>query len=100
MNKSWLTLMGIGMIVLVVAVGWELYQNVSGNRSNISVTVVDFQRNTLFSPVVEKHLSNDPNFLQFDQQSQEGTGQNGLLQSSGLDNQNAVNQQQTNTTTP
>ena len=63
MNKSWLLLIVIGVIFLGAAIAWEYYQNVSGSRSNIDVSIIEYQRGTLFSPTLEKHLTTDPNYI-------------------------------------
>lgn len=63
MNKSWLTLIILGVLFLVAAIAWEAYQNFSGARSNIDITLIDYQRDTLFTPTLEKHLSSDPRYI-------------------------------------
>lgn len=63
MNKSWLILIIIGGIFLITTVGWEIFQNVSGNRSNIVITIIDYQRNTLFSPEMRNHMQSKKDFL-------------------------------------
>lgn len=63
MNKSWLTLIIMGMIFLAAVIGWEAYQNFSGARSNIDLTIVEYQRDSLFSPRLEKHLTSDPRYI-------------------------------------
>ncbi len=63
MNRSWLTLMIMGIVFLIAAVAWEAYQNFSGARSNIDISIVEYQRDSLFSPRLEQHLSSDPKFI-------------------------------------
>jgi len=63
MNKSWLLLIVMGIFFLVAAIGWEAYQNISGSRSNIDVTLVEYQRESLFSNTLEKHLTSDPRYI-------------------------------------
>lgn len=53
----------MGIVFLVAAVGWEAYQNFSGARSNIDTTLIEYQRTTLFSPKLEKHLTSDPRYI-------------------------------------
>ena len=86
MNKSWLTLIIVGLIVLFVAFGWEIYQTTSGNRSNITISVVDFQRKTLFSGALEKHIISDPVFL--NKNAAQDDSQQVLFNQSGTDIQN------------
>lgn len=63
MNRSWLTLVVIGILFLIATVGWELVQNLSGNRSNVVITVIDYQRDTLFSNQVKNHIESDKEYL-------------------------------------
>lgn len=63
MNKSWLTLIIMGLVFLAAVIGWEAYQNFSGSRSNIDLTIVEYQRDSLFSPRLEKHLTSDPRYI-------------------------------------
>ena len=63
MNKSWITLIILGILFLAAAIGWEAYQNFSGARSNIDTTLIEYQRDTLFSPKLEKHLTTDPRYI-------------------------------------
>ncbi len=62
MNKTWILLIVLGVVFLVVAVGWEVYQSVSGNRSTINTEIVEYSRNTLLSPKLENFLNTDPDF--------------------------------------
>ena|SRR5260221_881661 len=101
MNRSWLTLIIIGVIVLFVAVGWEIYQNASGNRSNITVTVIEYQRKTLFSPIVEKHLSSDPIYISRNSsQGNQTQTFNGTTNQENLPGQNLNQPAQNSTTNP
>ncbi len=62
MNKSWSLLIIFGIIFLVVAVGWEIYSISTGARSNIDTTLVEYNKDTLFSKKFENHLLTDPSF--------------------------------------
>jgi hypothetical protein len=63
MNKSWILLIIMGLVFLAAAIGWEAYQNFSGARSNIDISVIEYQRETLLSPRLEKHLTTDPAYI-------------------------------------
>lgn len=63
MNRTWLTLIIVGILFLGVTVFWELYQNLSGAKSNVDVTVIEYQRGTLLTPVTEKHLTSDSKYI-------------------------------------
>ena len=63
MNRSWIILIIIGSVFLITTVGWEIFQNVSGNRSNVVITIIDYQRNTLFSPEMKEHMQSNKDFI-------------------------------------
>ncbi len=63
MNKSWILLIITGVLFLAGAIAWEAYQNFSGARSNIDTTLVEYQRETLFSKKLEDHITSDPRYI-------------------------------------
>lgn len=63
MNRTWLILIVIGTIFLIANVGWEIFQSASGNRSNVVITILDYQRDSLFSPQVKNHIEEDRDFI-------------------------------------
>lgn len=62
MNKSWLNLIILGVVILVAAIAWEIYQDNSGYRSKIDTTVTEYKQTTLLNPKLEQHLVNDPDY--------------------------------------
>jgi hypothetical protein len=76
MNKSWLLLIVAGLGFLFAVIGWEAYQNFSGARSNIDLSLIEYQRDSLFNPTLEKHLSSDSRYInQLSQQSSSESGE-------------------------
>lgn len=78
MNKSWLALIIIGVLFLLGVIGWEAYQNLSGARSNINIALIEYQRETLFSPGLEAHLNSDTKFIERESSTEETTFPNSL----------------------
>jgi len=62
MNKTWLNLIILGIIFLMVAISWELYQDSAGYRSKIDYTVLEYPQSKLLYPKLEQHILNDQNF--------------------------------------
>ena len=62
MNKTWLNLIVLGVIFLVLAIGWEIYQDSAGYRSKIDTTLTEYSQSNLINPSLEKHILSDPNF--------------------------------------
>lgn len=56
LDGYWKILIVIGVIFLVVVIGWEYYQVQSGNRTSFQVTVNEMPRQNLLSPEIINHL--------------------------------------------
>ena len=65
MNKTWKLLIAIGVVFLLVVIGWEIFQVVSGGRSNFDLSVIEMDRSNLFTENIEKHLTSDRNYQDF-----------------------------------
>lgn len=65
MNKLFLYLLIIGLVILTLVATWEIYQVSSGAKSTGSLTVVEIPNKTLLSPVLEEHLKTDPDYAKF-----------------------------------
>jgi hypothetical protein len=62
LNRYWIILMLIGIGMLLIVAGWEVYQIASGNRSEVNVTVSELENNTLIPKNLEQHFLTDPDF--------------------------------------
>lgn len=60
MGNFWKSLIIIGVISIVVLVGWEVFQITTGGRSSFNLSVVNVNRPNLFSESLKKHLEDDP----------------------------------------
>jgi len=86
MNKSWISLIIIGILFLAGAIAWEAYQNFSGARSNIDTTLIEYQRETLFSKNLEKHMTSDTRYINQLSNSESTQDSSGFLPSVTVDN--------------
>ncbi len=46
----------VGIVVLLLAVAWEVYQISSGNRDKFNLTVNSMPREVILTPEVREHL--------------------------------------------
>ncbi len=58
MNKLFMYLVGTGVLILVLIVGWEVLQISSGLRSTVNQTVIPMPRSTIFPENVKTFLEN------------------------------------------
>jgi len=73
MSRSWMTLVIIGVIAVIVLVGWDVVLTFTGNKSTFNYNIVPMN-NSLFGNL-EAHLKADPKFTQFEQLANpQGTG--------------------------
>jgi len=70
MNKNWIVLVAIGVIVMFAIVGWDIFATFAGYKTEFSFRISEVD-DRLFGPV-EDHLLRDPNFTEF--QTQVATG--------------------------
>jgi len=62
MNKLFLYLVVIGILILVTVVTWEGYQISTGARSKFSLVVIDLNSDILINEKLETHLRKDSKF--------------------------------------
>jgi hypothetical protein len=67
MNRNWQILVVVGIILVVLIVGWDLFLTLAGQKSTFSYKVVPTS-SELFGNV-EQHLRADPEFSVFEQQA-------------------------------
>ncbi len=65
MNRAWIYLVTIGVIAMVLIVGWDIFATTTGIKSEFSFRINEIE-DRLYGPV-EAHLRSDPAFLQFQQ---------------------------------
>ncbi len=86
MNRSWIILIITGVLFLAGAVAWEAYQNFSGARSNIDTTLIEYQRSTLFSKNLEKHITSDTRYINQLSNTESTQDSSGFLPAVTVDN--------------
>ena len=65
MNKLFLYLLVIGLVILVVVASWEVFQVTSGAKSTGDFVVVEIPNTVLVPPLLEDHLEADPGYIEF-----------------------------------
>lgn len=65
MNTTWKRLLIIGTIILLLVIGWEVFQIASGGKTSFNLTVLEMGRSNIFSPNLERHLTTDPEYQKF-----------------------------------
>lgn len=65
MNKLFMYLLVIGLVILVIVAAWEIYQVSSGAKSTGSLTVVEISNPVLIPEALEDHLKEDPDYSTF-----------------------------------
>ena len=56
MNKLFLYLVGVGVLILLLIIGWEVLQIATGLTSKVNQTVIEMPRDKIFPENVEKFL--------------------------------------------
>ena len=67
MNRSWIALVAIGVIAVVIIVGWDVIMTVTGNKSDFAYNIVPIN-NALFGNL-ENHLQTDQYYYIYQQQA-------------------------------
>jgi len=62
LNKTWLYLIYIGIIILIGFIGFNIYQSLTGVDTEFNETVNDFSQSEIFSDEVKNHLRSAPDF--------------------------------------
>ncbi|MEP7103933.1 MAG: hypothetical protein ABI721_04475 [Candidatus Dojkabacteria bacterium] len=57
MNKQWKYLIYAGIVILIAAIAWEVFESASGDREEFSLIVLDMPKTTLFTKSLENHLN-------------------------------------------
>jgi hypothetical protein len=65
MNSAWKSLIAIGIISLIIVVGWEIFQISTGGRSEFSLTVNEMRSSRLFTNELEQKLINSRGYGSF-----------------------------------
>ncbi len=76
MNKLFVYLIIIGVLILLLVSGWEVYQISSGARSTGEITVIEISNDTLIPSALENHLKQDPDYSKFIVSNNTNTNQN------------------------
>jgi hypothetical protein len=71
-NKAWRNLVIIGVLLVAVVVGWELYLTFSGQKGDFSYTLLPIE-SVLYSDL-ESHFQQDPKFSIYQGQAAEVEG--------------------------
>ncbi len=58
MNSAWRNLLIIGIITLLLTVGWEIYQAGDGGREEFNPFVNPIENTVLFPASLETHIQN------------------------------------------
>ncbi len=58
MNSAWRNLLIIGIITLILTVGWEVYQAGDGGREEFNPFVNPIENTVLFPASLETHIQN------------------------------------------
>lgn len=56
MNRLFMYLVGIGVLILFMIVGWEILQIATGLKSSVNQAVIEMPRDKLFTESAEKFL--------------------------------------------
>ncbi|MBL8014620.1 MAG: hypothetical protein JNK26_00310 [Candidatus Doudnabacteria bacterium] len=65
MDKTWIRLILLAIVIMVVVIGWDIFLTVSGAKNTKEYNVIDISPN-LYG-LTEQHLRNDPEFFKFEQ---------------------------------
>ncbi len=76
MNRTWITLVVIGVVAVVILVGWDFVLTITGNKSAFAYNIVPISP-TLFGKV-EDHLTTDSNFFTYQQAAAATTTDNSI----------------------
>jgi len=56
MNKLFLYMVAIGVLILFMIIGWEVLQIATGQKSNVNQAVIEMPRDKIFLESLEKFL--------------------------------------------
>jgi hypothetical protein len=62
MNRPWLVLIIVGIVILIATIAFQFYQVSSGAESKINQIIIPMPRSNLITKNLETHLLSDPNF--------------------------------------
>lgn len=67
MRKQWTILVVIGVMLVAVVVGWDLYLTFAGLKGDFSYTIISID-NFLYLDV-DNHFRTDPDFRKYEQEA-------------------------------
>lgn len=67
MDKAWLRFIVLGIVLILIVIGWDVFLTVSGAKETREYNVIEISPD-LYGQV-EQHLRDDVNFVKFEQEA-------------------------------